>query len=65
MLKRKVYSKFSDYKKKNKALLITGARQVGKSFIAREYGKNNFKQVIEINFLKDKNALNALRNISD
>lgn len=65
MLKRKVYSKFSDYKKKNKALLITGARQVGKSFIAREYGKNNFKQVIEINFLKDKNAFNALRNISD
>ncbi len=65
MLKRKVYSKFTDYKKKNKALLITGARQVGKSFIAREYGKNNFKQVIEINFLKDKNAVNALRNISD
>ena len=65
MLKRKVYSKFSDYKKKNKALLITGARQVGKSFIAREYGKNNFKQVIEINFLKDKNAVNALKNVSD
>ena len=65
MLERKIYNAFSDFKKKNKALLITGARQVGKSFIAREFGKNNFKQVIEINFLKDKDAFKVLQNISN
>ena len=65
MLERKIYKSFSDFKKKNKALLITGARQVGKSFIAREYGKNNFEQVVEINFLKDKNAFKALQNVSN
>ena len=65
MLERKIYKSLSDFKKKNKALLITGARQVGKSFIAREYGKNNFEQVVEINFLKDKNAFKALQNVSN
>ena len=60
MLERKIYNSLSDFKKKNKALLITGARQVGKSFIAREYGKNNFEQVVEINFLKDKNAFKCI-----
>ena len=65
MLERKIYNSLSDFKKKNKALLITGARQVGKSFIAREYGKNNFEQVVEINFLKDKNAFKALQTVSN
>ncbi|MBP3284547.1 MAG: AAA family ATPase [Clostridia bacterium] len=39
----------------NKALLITGARQVGKTFIIREYGKQ-YKSFVEINFLENKLA---------
>ena len=31
-------------------LLIKGARQVGKSFIIRAFGKDHYKSVIEINF---------------
>lgn len=39
----------------NKALLITGARQVGKTFIIREFGKR-YKSFVEINFLENKLA---------
>ena len=38
-----------------KALLLTGARQVGKTFIVREFGKV-FSSFVEINFLENKAA---------
>lgn len=52
MLKRKIYQTLLNWKntKKNECLLVKGARQVGKSFIIREFGKNNYESVIEINF---------------
>lgn len=65
MLTRKVYEKICEYKGKKKALLLTGARQIGKSSIAREFGKKKYKQLIEINFLKDKSAYEALKDVSD
>lgn len=33
MLERKIYKKLESWKKSNKALLITRARQVGKTYI--------------------------------
>lgn len=52
MLKRKIISKLEDWKKetRNKALLIKGARQVGKTTIVRQFAKANYKNFIEINF---------------
>jgi hypothetical protein len=52
MLKRKMYDKLLEWKKskKNECLLVKGARQVGKSFIIRQFGKENYESVIEINF---------------
>jgi hypothetical protein len=52
MLKRKIYYTLLDWKnsKKNECLLIKGARQVGKSFIIRQFGQENYESVIEINF---------------
>ena len=52
MLKRKMLESLIEWKKgKNKlALLVKGARQVGKTFIIREFGKANYKNFIEINF---------------
>ncbi len=49
MLKRKAEKKLDDWLKKDDALLILGARQVGKSYLVREWGKANFKSFIEIN----------------
>ena len=38
-------------KRKHKnCLLIKGTKQIGKSFIIREFGKTNYKSIIETNF---------------
>lgn len=42
------------------ALLITGARQVGKSFLIREFGKSYFKCFIEINLYEHKEWIEVL-----
>ncbi len=54
MLKRKAYSALLDWKgsHKNKCLMIKGARQVGKTYLVREFGKNEYASYIEINFIK-------------
>ena len=54
MLKRKVYDILADWKKnkEHECLLIKGARQVGKSYLVREFGKNEYTSYIEINFLE-------------
>lgn len=61
MLERKIYKYLEDFynKEQKQALLITGARQIGKSFSIRYYGKKHFKNFVEINFLKEKNAVEA------
>lgn len=45
---------FFEYQKK--ALLVTGARQIGKTFIIRQYAKETGKHFIEINFLENETA---------
>ncbi len=53
MLKRKIYDKLVAWKNKSRgttALLIDGARRVGKSFIAKEFAKNEYKSFILIDF---------------
>ena len=55
MIKRKMYDYLLKWKESNRkeALLIKGARQVGKTFLVREFGKNEYESFIEINFLKN------------
>ena len=55
MLRRKAFQNLVDWKKtkKHETLLIKGARQIGKTFLVREFGKNEYKSFIEINFLKN------------
>ncbi len=53
MLYRKVKASIEEWLKNGKdALLITGARQVGKSFIIRETLKENKIDYVEFNFIK-------------
>ncbi len=67
MIKRKITSKiekfFNTYDKE--ALLITGARQVGKTFIIREFGKRCFKNFAEINLFEKKEAVKTLEGFRD
>jgi len=52
-LKRKIYQKLLDWKNENKGtgvLLINGARRVGKSFLCEQFGKNEYKSLITVDF---------------
>ena len=66
MLYRKVEKKLREFADSddNKALLITGARQVGKTFVIRDFGKKSFKNFIEINFIENKQALELFKDVS-
>lgn len=62
MLKRKITAKLEAWKAiaREKALLVVGARQVGKSFAIREFGKTHYTCFVEINLFEDKRAREAL-----
>ena len=47
------------------ALLVDGARQVGKTFIIREFAKAHYDVFIEINFIKMKGAVEIFENVED
>lgn len=52
-MKRKIYSKIQEWKTQwngRSALLIDGARRIGKSWIVEEFGKNEYKSYILIDF---------------
>lgn len=57
MLKRKAYDELLLWKANHtrKCLMIKGARQVGKTYLVREFGKNEYDSFIEINFIKNPN----------
>ena len=54
MIKRKIDSYLADFfEYDNKALLLTGARQIGKTYSVRRFGHEHFDSFIEINFLEN------------
>lgn len=61
MLKRKIDNYIRNYYETTRnALLITGARQIGKTFSIREFGKS-FKSFIEINFVDNPEAIEVFK----
>ena len=67
--KRKIYDKFLEWKKNSDgktALLVEGARRIGKSTIVEEFAKNEYESYILIDFTKaSKEILNLFDDISD
>ena len=61
MLKRKIYNQLIEWKNKrqkekiSKCLLVKGARQVGKSYIIKNFGENEYESFIYIDFLDTQN----------
>lgn len=78
MFKRKIYNELIQWKEslniKKRALLIKGLRQIGKTTIVNEFCKNNYENVIYINFMnnesikrvfdKDLNVDDLIRDLS-
>lgn len=58
MINRKVYQTIREFfVNETRALLVTGARQVGKTYAIRQIGNEVFENVIEINFIEQPDAL--------
>lgn len=70
MLYRKIESKIDRYfaSDTDKVLVVTGARQIGKSFIIRHCARKYFKHIIEINLIEDaqdKRIFEKVRSTED
>lgn len=68
-MKRKIYEKLVEWKTTSKgstAMMIEGARRVGKSYIAEEFARNEYSSYILIDFNKEDNEFrkrfNSLRS---
>ena len=64
-MKRKIYNRLLEWKQERstkEALLIDGARRVGKSFIVEEFARNEYKSYILINF---SNLTDELKDLFD
>lgn len=55
MLKRKFYDYLLNWKntKDRECLLVKGARQIGKTYIIEQFGKENYKNYVYINFVEN------------
>lgn len=67
MLKRKALTQFETWFKTRtkQALLVTGARQVGKTFLIREFARSHWEHVVEINFLENTDARAAVETATN
>lgn len=54
-MKRLIYNRLSEWKNSGnrKPLLLQGARQVGKTYLMEEFGKNEYEHFITLNFEED------------
>lgn len=68
-LHRKGYSQLLEWKNSStssKAILISGARRVGKSFLVEDFAKNEYKSHILIDFASvDKSVINVFENFGN
>ena len=63
VMKRKIYNEILKWKENSNgttALLIEGARRVGKSYIVEEFAKKNYKSYLMIDFSKVSNEIKEL-----
>ena len=67
MLKREISKKIKEYlnNSNKKALLVDGARQVGKTYIIRAILNELNADFIEINFIENKNAKELFSNVNN
>ncbi len=65
-MKRQILNELLTWKTKEgrKPLILQGARQVGKSYIVKEFGSNYFKKFLKIDFLSQRNFHPIFKNES-
>mgnify|MGYP001116591819 CR=1 FL=1 len=67
MLRRKIAAELERWLKstEQKALFITGSRQIGKSYSIRAFGKASHATYIELNLMENRQAKDALLEARD
>ncbi len=69
MFRRKIYDRLVEWKRESQgktALLIEGARRIGKSTVAEEFAKNEYKNYILIDFsMASKDVKELFEDVSD
>ena len=65
MIGRKIERKLQSFFKEEKhgALLVDGARQVGKTFIIEEFGRRNYDSVVKLDFVQSSRARDIFENV--
>lgn len=66
-MRREIYKKLLNWKNNpsKKPLLVFGARQVGKTYLIQQFGKENYEYVYNINFELDVKARNLFKGNLD
>lgn len=61
MLRRKVYDELLRWKSDGaeKCLIVKGPRQVGKTFIVQEFGREEYRNMVYINFMQNPRLMTA------
>ncbi len=67
MISRKIMKRLESFYSEGgkSALLIDGARQVGKTYIIEEFGRTHYESVVKIDFVKMKEAVGLFQNVED
>ena len=66
MLERKISHYIEHFYEVNKgALLLSGARQIGKTYSIRKFAEKHFKSFIEINFVESPEAVELFSNVKN
>lgn len=66
MLERKAYKKLLKWKTETpgKALLVDGARQVGKTYLIEEFARREFDSYVKVDFLHDEGAVATFAEVA-
>ena len=66
MLERKISHYIEHFYEVNKgALLLSGARQIGKTYSIRKFAEKHFKSFIEINFVESPEAVELFSTVKN
>ena len=67
MLNRKAYERFVAWKRAqgHKALLVTGARQVGKTYLIERFLENAYPQYVKFDLIDQRRVLASFRQAID
>lgn len=67
MINRKILADLEAFRARNgkPAILLDGARQVGKTYIVRRFAEQYYRQFVEINFVKNPAAKSLFENVGD